>query len=108
MAQASYSWTLNAFQSQGNLWLGWSTTAPFRAQQGQLHVYSSTDFPSDPTSNTKAWNWDDQTSPWNTGLPWGSNWCCAWIAQKGSSGPYTYVVQLITTGLSHPDSTTSE
>ncbi|MBX9268520.1 hypothetical protein [Chromobacterium violaceum] len=37
-ATKSYAWTLTAFQQHGNLWLRWSSTAPFRAQQGQIHV----------------------------------------------------------------------
>lgn len=38
---ASFQWTLTAYEEQGNLWLKWSTTAPFRAQQGQISVYNS-------------------------------------------------------------------
>jgi hypothetical protein len=109
MATASYSWTLTAKQQHGNLWLQWSTDAPFRAQQGQISVYSGTAFPSNPQDDRKAWSWDDANkSPWDTGLPWGSDWYCAWIAQASPNGPYKYVVTLITTGASQPDSTTSE
>src|SRR5436190_22999924 len=44
-----YKWTLTAFQKQGTLWLAWSTTAPFRAQQGQISVYAN---PFPPTRRT--------------------------------------------------------
>lgn len=109
MASSSYSWTLTAYQKQGNLWIKWTTTAPFRAQQGQISVYSNASFPSNPQDNRKAWSWDDQNNhDWNTNLPWGSDWYCAWIAEKPSNGPYTYVTQLITTGSSNPQSVTSE
>lgn len=96
---ANYFWALNAYQLQGTLWLSWSTNAPFRAQQGQIHVYNGQSFPSNPQDATKAWSWDNENgggSGWNTGLPWGSGWYCAWIAQKSPNGPYAYAVQLIT------------
>jgi hypothetical protein len=100
---ATNVWTLTAYEEQGNLFLSWQTNAPFRAQQGQIHVYSSDGFPSNPQDDTKKWTWDENgdstsNSPWNTGLGWGTDWCCAWIAQTGGSGPYEYVVQLVTSG----------
>ncbi|AOZ49290.1 hypothetical protein [Chromobacterium vaccinii] len=96
-ATKSYAWTLTAFQQHGNLWLRWSSTAPFRAQQGQIHVYDGTSFPSNPQDKTKKWTWDDaQNTPWDSGLPWGSNWYCAYIAERPPNGPYAYVVQVIT------------
>ena len=111
MAKQSYSWTLSAYQQHGNLWLKWSTDAPFRAQQGQISVYKSTSFPDNPQDNRKASSWDNENgggSGWDSGLPWGSDWYCAWIAEKSPNGPYTYVVQFVTTGGSDPKSTSSE
>lgn len=111
MATNSYSWTLTAFQQHGQLNLQWSSSAPFRAEQGQIYVYSGTTFPSNPQSDKKASISDTENSkPWNTGLTWGSDWCCAWIAQTPSGTPYpfAYVVQLVTEGASKPDSTTAE
>jgi hypothetical protein len=94
---ASYTWYLNAYQLHGNLWLSWSTTAPFRAQQGQLMVYTGQFFPTNPQDNVKTWTWDsDGGSQWDTGLSWGSGWYCAWNAQKSPNGPYAYVVKLVT------------
>ncbi|QIG99208.2 MULTISPECIES: hypothetical protein [unclassified Bradyrhizobium] len=94
---ATHTWYLNAYQLHGNLWLSWQTTAPFRAQQGQIMVYSSQFFPSNPQDNVKTWQWDNISSNgWDTGLPWGSGWYCAWNAQRSPNGPYTYVVQLVT------------
>jgi len=107
MATGTFTWTLTAFQQQGNLWLKWSTDAPFRAQQGQIHVYDRTEFPSNPQDHTKEWTWDDSNSPWNTNLPWGTDWYCAYIAQASPNGPYKYLVQLITTGASVSESTVS-
>ncbi|MEP0266873.1 hypothetical protein [Dokdonia sp.] len=99
-----YEWTLEAYENQGNLWLKWTTDAPFRAQQGQLHVYSGNDFPSNPQDETKAWKWDtDKNNPWDTGQRWGTGWHCAWIAEKPSNGPYTYVVKIITDSAMGPD-----
>jgi hypothetical protein len=95
----SYSWTLTAYQEQGTLWLKWHTSSPFRAQQGQIAVYKNKVFPSDPQHDRKEWSWDNEHgggSGWNTGLPYGSDWHCAWIAEKSPNGPYTYVVKLIT------------
>ena len=97
---SSYSWTLTAYQLHGNLWLSWSTTAPFRAQQGQIFVYSGLTFPPNPQDNVKTWSWDNENgggSGWDTKLPWGTDWNCAWGAQKSPNGPYVYVVKVTTT-----------
>ncbi len=94
---ASYTWYLNAYQLHGNLWLSWSTNAPFRAQQGQIMVYTGEFFPANPQDNVKTWQWDNlNSSGWDTGLPWGAGWYCAWNAQKSPNGPYAYVVRLVT------------
>lgn len=104
MAAATFQWTLEPYEAQGNLWIKWSTNAPFRAQQGQIHVYDTNSFPTNPQDNTKKWSWDDQNNHnWNTGLPWGTNWYCAYIAEKPSNGPYAYVVQTVTTKAMGPD-----
>ncbi|HBK55493.1 MAG TPA: hypothetical protein DDZ76_04295 [Xanthomonadales bacterium] len=99
MSSNQYTWTLEAYQQHGNLWLKWQTNAPFRAQQGRITVYKSTSFPSNPTDNVDKWSWDNENgggSGWDTGLSWGSNWYCAWIAEKSPNGPYTYVTKLTT------------
>lgn len=101
MSQSTFSWNLEAYESQGNLWLKWSTNAPFRAQQGQIHVYKG-GFPSDPTKDTAAWAWDDKGN-WNTGLVWGTGWNCAYIAEAAPNGPYVYFIQLTTTNEMGPD-----
>jgi hypothetical protein len=104
MATATFQWTLEPYESQGYLWLRWSTNAPFRAQMGQIHVYSSNYFPSNPQDDTRGWCWEDQHDHnWNTGLPWGTNWYCGYIAEKPSNGPYVYVVHTITTKAMGPD-----
>lgn len=91
-----FEWTLSAFEKQGNLWLQWSTNAPFRAQQDKIEVYAN-GWPSNPDSNAKAWTWADaKNSPWDSGLRWGSDWYCARIAQSAPNGPYVYVEQIIT------------
>jgi hypothetical protein len=96
-ANGTYTWYLNAYQLHGNLWISWSTTAPFRAQQGQIMVYNGQSFPPNPQDNVKKWTWDsDGGSVWDTGLPWGSDWYCAYNAQKSPNGPYAYIVKLIT------------
>jgi hypothetical protein len=98
-AHKDYRWTLKASQKLGNLWLYWSSTAPFRAQQGQIAVYA-VPFPTNPLLQQSASSVDFENgggSGWNTGLPWGSDWNCAWIAQQSPNGPYTYAVRLTTT-----------
>jgi len=96
-ASGTFTWNLNAYQLHGNLWLSWSTTAPFRAQQGQIMVYNGQSFPANPQTNMKAWTWDsDGGSQWDTGLPWGSNWYCAYCAQTSPNGLYAYVATLVT------------
>ena len=92
----TFTWHLKAYEKQGNLWLEWSTNAPFRAQQDKIEVYSN-GWPSNPDSNSKAWTWADKDkSPWDTGLRWGSGWYCARIAQAPKNGPYVFVEQIIT------------
>ena len=99
-----YSWTLKAYENRGNLWLEWDTNAPFRAQQGQVHVYTGNDFPANPHDETwVAWAWDTQQSPLDTNLPWGTGWHCAWIAEKPDNGPYTYLVKVITDSTMGPN-----
>ncbi|GLH82336.1 hypothetical protein SSBR45G_72450 [Bradyrhizobium sp. SSBR45G] len=100
-ASKSFPWTLTSYEEQGNLWLKWTTGAPFRAQQGQIAVYNN-GFPADPQKDRKAWSWDNEHgggSGWDTGLRYGSDWSCAWIAEKSPNGPYTYVVTLVTKGI---------
>lgn len=95
--QASYEWTLIAYESEGNLWLEWSTDAPFRAQQDQIHVYSGGWPKGDLSIPGAAWIWADQkNSPWNTGLIAGSDWYCARIAESAPNGPRVYVNKLVT------------
>jgi hypothetical protein len=104
MASATYMWDLEAFEQQGRLWLKWSTNAPFRAQQGQIHVYKASSFPSDPTKDTEKWSWDNENKPsWDTGLPWGTNWYCAYIAEASPNGPYVYMIKLVTNNTMGPD-----
>lgn len=97
---ASYSWKLYAFESQGKLWLKWGTDSPFRAQQGQIHVYKGNSFPQKPTDDTTKWSWDNEnngtTTGWNTGLNWGTGWHCAYIAEASPNGPYVYFIQIVT------------
>lgn len=103
MAASTFQWALRAFQQHGNLWIEWSTTAPFRAQQGQISVYKGTTFPPNPQNDRVAWSWDNEHKPlWDTGQRWGSDWCIAWIAQASPNGPYVYVTSLITAGMSNP------
>ena len=95
----SYDWTLSAYEHQGNLWLKWSTTAPFRAQQDKIQVYEN-GWPSNPDSNAKAWTWANlDNSPWDSGLLWGSGWYCARIAEAPANGPYVYVETIVTEGV---------
>jgi hypothetical protein len=109
MATSTYNWNLTAYEQHGNLYLSWNTSAPFRAQQGQICVYSSTSWPSNPQDNRAAWTWDNlPNTPWDTGQKWGNDWYCAYIAQASPNGPYEYNVQLITSGQSKPDSRRSE
>ncbi|MFA8434298.1 MAG: hypothetical protein ACEPOZ_07255 [Marinifilaceae bacterium] len=104
MAQAFFQWNLEAYEKQGNLWLRWNTDAPFRAQQGQIHVYSTDYFPSEPTDKTERWSWDNENNyDWDTGLRWGTDWHCAYIAQRSPNGPYAYLIQLITTNCMGPN-----
>ena len=75
------------------------TNAPFRAQQGQIHVYSKQNS-LEPAGRHKKWTWDFSdisNSPWDTGLPYGSKLVLApYIAQGPPNGPYVYLIQLIT------------
>jgi hypothetical protein len=94
MANATFTWTLEAYEQHGNLCLKWKTTAPFRAQQDQIHVYHD-GFPPDPAVPGAFWIWADKDCC-DTGLPWGTGWNCAYIAQAAPNGPYIYFIRLTT------------
>ena len=98
LMEAQFNWSLEAYEEHGNLHLKWNTTAPFRAQQGWVCVYSKEEFPVNPNDNKKKWSWDNENKPaWDTGLPWGTGWYCAYIAEASPNGPYVYFMKLITT-----------
>jgi hypothetical protein len=98
-ASATFPWRLRCGQDgDKKLFVEGDTTAPFRAQQGQLHVYpqSMKAWPSNPDGQAQAWRWDNASHPWNTGLDWGQGWHIAWVAQQPPNGPYTLFVKLTT------------
>jgi len=108
MAKAIYTWGLRASQHHGNLYLEWSSNAPFRPEDGLITVYKNAEFPADPRDEVKKSISDTSTQePWDTGLPWGSDWYCAYIA-KNLKGDYAYNIQLITMGASKPESNSAE
>jgi hypothetical protein len=89
-ARATYTWYLRIGNGDGKLFLEGDTTAPFRAQQGQLHVYPlHSTFPADPDGKAEKWHWDNESHPWNVGLDWRDGQPIAWVAQKSPNGPYT-------------------
>jgi hypothetical protein len=95
--KGSWEWTFTAFNDRGYLCFRWGSNAPFRDQQGQIRVYEG-GFPANPNDRVRAWQWDDQTQPWNSGLPWGPNWHCARVASVGNPNDnnYRYFLQIIT------------
>lgn len=97
----SYTWTLKAVNRNGTLHVQASTTAPFRAQQGQIHVYrSGAGFPADPAGKAEKWQWDNEAHDWNTGLRWTAGMHIAWVAEKPPNGPYVLFLTLVTQGAS--------
>ena len=104
MAEATFTWELEAYQHQGNLCLKWKTNSPFRAQQGQIRVYKGDTFPANPEHDTEKWSWDNENKQnWNTGLRWGTGWHCAYIAQSSPNGPYVRFISLVTSKEMGPD-----
>lgn len=100
-AAISHSWELTLREHSGRCCLRWSTTAPFRTLQGRLCIYAGT-FPADPATHIKACCRDDaRGSQHVTELPWGRDWCAAWITRSAPDGPYVYLVK---TGLAGADS----
>lgn len=94
-----YTWTLKAIDRGGMLHIEALSDAPFRAQQGQIHVYRAEDgFPADPGGVKAAWAWDNDAHHWNTGLKWQRGLCVAWVAEKSANGPYVAFVKLATVG----------
>ena len=99
-AAISYSWELSLREYNGRCNLRWSTTAPFRTVQGRLCVYAGS-FPLDPATHIKACSRDDvRGGSYITDLPWGPNWCAAWITRSAADGPYVYLAK---TGLTSED-----
>lgn len=100
-AVRSLTWSLHAFEKNGHLWLSWETTSPFRAQQGKIQVYEAgVDFPADPEGHVRVECWDNDTNPWDSGLPWAPGICVGWAAEKSSNGPHVTLLKLITQGRS--------
>jgi len=81
---ATYTWKLRIGNDDGNLFLEGDTDAPFRAQQGQLHVY-----PADPAGKAEKSKWDNEAHPWRVGVPWNRGRNVAWVAQQSPNGPNT-------------------
>jgi hypothetical protein len=85
--EANYTWKLR-IGDNGNLLLEGDTDAPFRAQQGQLHVYSlGSTFPSNPDGKAEKWKWDNEAHPWHVGVKWSDGRNVAWVAQQPPNGP---------------------
>ena len=96
--EKSYTWKLTTYEKQGNLFIEWSTDAPFRAQQDRIVVFKN-GFPTDAGGSSEKWEWADASnSPWDTGLTHGDDWYCARIAQAAPNGPYVYMEQIVTKG----------
>ncbi len=93
VATESFTWTLKAINNNGILSVEASAFAPFRAQQGQIHVYSAQD---DPAGKARAWAWDNEAQVWNTGLKWTPGMCIAWVAEKSVNGPRVPFLKLKT------------
>jgi len=91
--KATFEWTLKLYENQGNCFITWDTSAPFRAQQGKVVLYAG-GFPKDPNDNVVTWAWDDaDKKPFNTGKTWGTGWCAAYIAQASPNGPWVYFIK---------------
>jgi hypothetical protein len=95
----SFTWTLKAINKNGILYVEATTGSPFRAQQGQIHVYPPQDpFPADPAGKARAWKWDNDAQVWNTGLKWTPGMRIAWVAEKSPNGPRVPFLKLETVG----------
>ncbi|MGG8495751.1 hypothetical protein ACQY1Q_05000 [Tenacibaculum sp. TC6] len=94
---ARFEWKLKAFKKNGNLWLEWSTNAPFNNSKDKIEVYQN-EWPSNPNSSAISWTYANQAVPWDTGLAWIPNLLCARITPSGPNEAYVYLEQLITAG----------
>lgn len=104
MSKESFDWKLEAFEQKGNLWLRWSTNAPFQAKNGKIRIYSGITFPSNPNSdNKKTLSDKDKNGTWDTGLLWGTGWHCAWTAQQPDGKTTSYIVQVVTDNTMGPN-----
>jgi len=94
----TYTWTLKTTNKNGKLHIATETNSPFRAQQGQIHVYSAKQgFPDDP-GGALTWAWDNDARSWDTGLDYSHGLCVAWMAEKSPNGPYVALVKVVTAG----------
>ncbi len=85
---ATFTWKLRLFERRGTCHIDWNASAPFRAQQGRLHLFKER-FPADPNSNVVKWFFDDVTDrPYDTGQAWGSGWCAAYVAEHNGKSVY--------------------
>jgi hypothetical protein len=95
--RSSFWWKLKAINKNGTLHIHAETSAPFRAQQGQIHVYRTNGgFPDDPEGKAEEWCWDNDAHDWDTGLKWTSGMPVAWVAEKAPNGPYVLFLTLVT------------
>jgi len=93
--EATYEWTLTARNKNGKLQIESSSTAPFRAQQGKIHIYKDRhSFPVNPDANVQDWAWDNEAHSWDTGIKWEDDMCIAWVAERPANGPRVYLLQL--------------
>ncbi len=103
-ASNCYTWKLETYDQQGQLFIRFGTDAPFRLHQGKIVVYNKTEFPLDPNADVKTYEWDENNSPWDTGLPSGKGWHYAWIAENHSR-QYIYIAKGITEKSMNPQTT---
>ena len=91
---AKFTWKLRIGDDNGKLILEGDTDAPFRAQQGQLHVYPlGSTFPSNPDGKAEKWTWDNEAHPWHVGVTYRPGRNVAWVAQQPPNGPNTFFLK---------------
>lgn len=97
-AAAGFRWELTLLEQHGRCCLQWRSSAPFRPLQGRLCIYARA-FPEDPATRIRACSRDDvRNGRYLTELPWGPEWCAAWIARSAANGPYVYLARTALTG----------
>jgi len=86
-ASEEWSWSISLSNLRGKCAVGWSTDAPFRAQQARVQLIEM------PGGKVVAWSWaTGQAGTWDSKKDYGPGWAAELTAEVGKLGDKRVVV----------------